>query len=578
MAAVLTGTPTAVTWAAGANPAAQNITIPSDATAVYMFWTFYTSADGNGLASVTLNGASPAQTFETPTAAVDSVGTGVAAWYNPATGTQSLDPAWDAAPEEGATCVVVYVKGGDTTAWRDADAANEDGTTACTVTLTSVSGDLVIKYDQHFDASTPPSLSASWTNGQTAVNNNEASRLSYISASGTTTVCNSENDNYSSICAISIPAGATNVTLTAEVGTFAFTGIAALFTIGRVLTADAGAFAFTGQDASFTVGTGQHITLTADAGSFSFTGQDATFSIGRRLTADAGAFPFTGQDAAISIGRRLTADAGSFAFTGITSNVDQTFQFDPGAFPFTGQDANFSVNVAGAVTLSAEPGAFPFTGQDASIAVGRLLTAEVGTFAFTGQDAAFSIGRWLTAEAGSFNFTGQDAAFVVDANVHYTLDAESGAFSFTGQDAAFVVDGAVNYTLTAEAGHFPFTGQVATFLAPSVGPAPWEGGGAGGGLTTRQQDRELFDRLIPDFKDRRPAVVAKEIEKELVEKKELSAKSLRSIANAIHERSIAEDGKAIPSMRAIEMAVRDRARALAEEELEALAVLFNLER
>lgn len=208
MAAVLTGTPVAVTWAAGANPAGQSITIPSDATAVYMFWSFYTSADGNGLASVTLAGNAPAQTFEIPTAAVDQTGTGVAAWYNPATGSQTLDPAWDAAPEEGATCIVVFVKDGDTTAWRDADADNQDSTTACTVTLTTVSGDLVLKFDQRFSGTTPPSLSSGWTNGQTHNNNSESARLSYISATGTTQVCDSEDDNYSSVCAISIPAAA----------------------------------------------------------------------------------------------------------------------------------------------------------------------------------------------------------------------------------------------------------------------------------------------------------------------------------------------------------------------------------
>jgi hypothetical protein len=204
MAAVLTGTPVAVTWAAGANPAGQSITIPADATAVYMFWSFYTSADGNGLASVTLNGASPNQTFEIPTAATDQTGTGVAAWYNPATGSRTLDPAWDAAPEEGSTCIVVFTKDGDTTAWRDADADNQDGAAACSVTLTTVSGDLVLKFDQSFSA--VPSLSSGWTAGQTHSNNSEGARLSYISATGTTQVCASEDENYSSVCAISIPA------------------------------------------------------------------------------------------------------------------------------------------------------------------------------------------------------------------------------------------------------------------------------------------------------------------------------------------------------------------------------------
>jgi hypothetical protein len=209
MAAILTGTPVAVTWAAGANPAGQSITIPSDATAVYMFWTYFVAAAGNGLASATLNGVSPAQTFEVETAPTDQSATGVAVWYNPATGSQTLDPAWDASPTEGSTCIVFFVKDGDTAAWRDADAANEQGTNACSVTLTTVSGDLVLKFDQRFDvAETVPSLSAGWTNGQTHGNVDEGARGSYISASGSTQVCNSEDEEYSTIVAVSIPSGA----------------------------------------------------------------------------------------------------------------------------------------------------------------------------------------------------------------------------------------------------------------------------------------------------------------------------------------------------------------------------------
>lgn len=109
-------------------------------------------------------------------------------------------------------------------------------------------------------------------------------------------------------------------------------------------------------------------------------------------------------------------------------------------------------------------------------------------------------------------------------------------------------------------------------------PISWAGGGSGGGLTTRQQDREFFDRLIPDLKDKKPATVAKAIEKAVAEKGELSSKALKTIADKLHERSIAPEGKPIVHMRALEMAVRERAKVLAEEELEALTVLFNLER
>lgn len=207
MAAVLTGTPTAVVWAAGINPAAQNITIPADATAVYMFWAFDgVDANGHGLASATLNSASPSQTFETPTVSGFFPATGVAAWYNPSTGTQSLDVAWDIAPVEGPVCIVAYVKDGDTTSWRDADAASATGSTAVSVTLTTVSGDLCLKFDQRYDPSENPPITAGagWTSAQTTGNVDEGARFAYISATGTTQACPSEDESYSSICAISI--------------------------------------------------------------------------------------------------------------------------------------------------------------------------------------------------------------------------------------------------------------------------------------------------------------------------------------------------------------------------------------
>lgn len=207
MAATLTGTPVAVVWAAGINPAGQSVTIPSDATAVYMFWAYDgVDANGHGLASATLGGVSPSQTFEVATGTGFLPATGVAAWYNPSTGSQTLDPAWDIAPVEGPVTIVAFVKGGDTSGWRDADAARATGSTAVSVTLTTAVGDLVLKFDQRFDTNeNPPLLSSGWTNGQTTGNVDEGARLSYISATGTTQVCASENEDYSSIVAISIP-------------------------------------------------------------------------------------------------------------------------------------------------------------------------------------------------------------------------------------------------------------------------------------------------------------------------------------------------------------------------------------
>jgi hypothetical protein len=216
VAAVLTGTPVAISWGTSADPATQDVTIPSDATAVYFCWAYYDDGGGgDGLSTITLESVSPDQTSELANT-TDTAGTGVAAWYNPTTGAnQTFDVSWDAAPDEGPVCIVVFVKDGDTTGWRDVDTDQNSaagGGDAVSVTLTTVSGDLVIKFDQRF-ATTVPSLSSGWTNGQTQANEaGESARLSYIEATTTTQVCDSEDENFSSIVAFSIPPGGPNIT------------------------------------------------------------------------------------------------------------------------------------------------------------------------------------------------------------------------------------------------------------------------------------------------------------------------------------------------------------------------------
>lgn len=210
MAAVLTGSPVAINWAAGSAPAAQNITIPADATAVYFFFEYYEGVNGFGINTVTLNGASPNQLSEIVNLGSPNFEscTGVAVWYNPPTGSRSLQVTWDTNPGEGPSCAVAFVKDGDTTAARDIEHGHGGGTTAVSFALTTAAGDLVLKFDRRYDGggSTPPSLSSGWTNGVTCINNSSSSRLSYKTAAGSSETINCEDENYSSATAISIPA------------------------------------------------------------------------------------------------------------------------------------------------------------------------------------------------------------------------------------------------------------------------------------------------------------------------------------------------------------------------------------
>lgn len=197
-----------VTFSTGtATPAAQTITIPADATAVYLFWFYYANSDGAGLASATLNGASPGQTFELPMQlAGNESPTGVAAWYAPATGARSLAVTWDAVPIHGPNCVAVYVKDGDITAWRDADADAASGTANAQTILTTAVDDLLLRLDTRYDTSeTPPALQSGWTSGATGGQVDYGSRFSYRTAAGTSETLDCPDDQWPSVVGISIP-------------------------------------------------------------------------------------------------------------------------------------------------------------------------------------------------------------------------------------------------------------------------------------------------------------------------------------------------------------------------------------
>jgi len=99
----------------------------------------------------------------------------------------------------------VFVRGGNVTAWRDAAAQFASDIGPVSVTLTTVPGDLVIKVDTSAAPGTPPSLSAGFTNGLTAVINSLPARLSYRFATSSSEVCASEDEFYSTVVAFSIP-------------------------------------------------------------------------------------------------------------------------------------------------------------------------------------------------------------------------------------------------------------------------------------------------------------------------------------------------------------------------------------
>jgi hypothetical protein len=113
------------------------------------------------------------------------------------------------------------------------------------------------------------------------------------------------------------PALTTDYSITAAVGAFTLTGIAAAFLKALKIVANAGAFTLTGIAANLVYGRG----IIAGAGSFALTGLDAALSSGRKIAAVAGSFVLTGIDASLIRGRMMRAATGAFALTfGILRN------------------------------------------------------------------------------------------------------------------------------------------------------------------------------------------------------------------------------------------------------------------
>jgi len=200
----LTGTPVEIVWASGSDPAAQNITIPSDATAVVVFVTLYIDATGEMVSSFTLNDVEVDENNHSEIGTDDSglQGTSVSVWYNPSTGVQSLNPAWTDTPDEGPVCIVAFIKGVDTTGWRDVGHDQGFDDAEETVTIDTDTTDLVLRFEQRY--SSLPDLESGWTSQQTTSNNSDTARLSTVNSPGAaTTTANGQDEFYSTLTVVS---------------------------------------------------------------------------------------------------------------------------------------------------------------------------------------------------------------------------------------------------------------------------------------------------------------------------------------------------------------------------------------
>lgn len=240
------------------------VTVPEDCTAAYVFLGGNYSSSG-GYFTATLGGNAQDESIHTGGSTSYTNG-GAVAFYNPPTGTQTLALTFAQSISMGMGGVIAYVKGGDTTGWRDADIDQQTSTTQCTATVSSSTTDLVLGL--HTRITSYPGVPSGWTQVGSNVYYNSVRGLAAQcdSPGGTTTSHAGSYCNYSVVSAISIPAEYIPVEGVSDVG------------VGVNASADA--------NAELSVSTEENagVEVQADA---SYGGATAEFGVGVNADADA---------------------------------------------------------------------------------------------------------------------------------------------------------------------------------------------------------------------------------------------------------------------------------------------------
>lgn len=110
-------------------------------------------------------------------------------------------------------------------------------------------------------------------------------------------------------------------------------------------------------------------TLTADSGSYSYTGTNAELIRAKILIAASGSYTYTGTSVNLLKGHLLAADSGSYVYTGTDATLIFTpagsfvLTADTGTYSYTGQDINFNRNRV----IIASSGNYTYNGTDIQI-------------------------------------------------------------------------------------------------------------------------------------------------------------------------------------------------------------------
>jgi hypothetical protein len=254
----------------------------------------------------------------------------------------------------------------------------------------------------------------------------------------------------------------------AEVGGYTYSGNNAGLLNNRNLVADAGTYTYSGDNASLVYGTVGAFTLTANTGSFSYSGNTANLVAGRKVVADTGAFSYSGNNANLLSGKRIVADVGTFTYAGNSANLlsGRKVIAATGSYSYSGNAASVLYNRK----VIADAGSYSYSGNAASVLYNRKLAADTGSFSYSGGSATLTFGSGISKiYLGTFNLVNLKfgtrpvyEAFLGTTQVWgttrpaNTLTAETGMYAYSGNNSTLrygkaLAAGTATYTLTGSA-------------------------------------------------------------------------------------------------------------------------------
>jgi hypothetical protein len=150
-------------------------------------------------------------------------------------------------------------------------------------------------------------------------------------------------------------------------------------------------------------------TLTADSGSYSYTGIAVSLQTSRKIAVNSGTFSFSGNSLSLIRSVKLTADSGSHSYAGTDvaltytpSGATYNLAIDQGSFTCTGT----AVHLAAQRNISADSGSFSYTGAGISFTYQRTLAAGSGSYSYSGTNISLVAFRALAASNGIYSYNG----------------------------------------------------------------------------------------------------------------------------------------------------------------------------